>query len=296
MLGFARIISDLLGLMGLSSRIEQGWKLHTETTGFPFIFTEQFGTHKTSNPANKYPINLVSYQPGFPSTRTLMLTIVATPIGNLSDASDRMVQTLAESDLIACEDTRVSGKLLSHFGIETKMISFHQHNEHKKLDSLIEWLKQGKRISLISDAGMPAISDPGFLAVRAAHQHGIPVSVVPGPDALTSALAVSGLPSDRFRFEGFIPAKKGRQTRVQEIAASDITNVVYESPYRVVHFLEMLSEFAEPTRWVCVAREITKKFEEVRRGQLAEQVEEWKGRAVIKGEFVVVIAGRGYAD
>ena len=164
-----------------SSSLRQG----QETTGFPVIFTGQFG---------------------IPSTRTIMLTIVATPIGNLSDASERMIQTLTESDLIACEDTRVSGKLLSHFGIDTKMISFHQHNEHKKLETLIGWLKQGKKVALITDAGMPAISDPGFLAVRAAHQQGIPVSVVPGPDALTTALAVSGLPSDRFRFEGFLPA------------------------------------------------------------------------------------------
>jgi len=254
-----------------SSSLRQG----KETTGFPVIFTGQFG---------------------IPSTRTIMLTIVATPIGNLSDASERMIQTLTESDLIACEDTRVSGKLLSHFGIDTKMISFHQHNEHKKLETLIGWLRQGKKVALITDAGMPAISDPGFLAVRAAHQQGIPVSVVPGPDALTTALAVSGLPSDRFRFEGFLPAKKGRQTRVKEIVDSDITTVVYESPYRVVNLLELLSEFAEPSRWVCVARELTKKFEEIRRGQLAEQTQEWKNRPVIKGEFVVVIAGREYAE
>ena len=225
-----------------------------------------------------------------------MLTIVATPIGNLSDASERMIRALNEADIIACEDTRVSGKLLTHFGIETKMVSFHQHNEHKKLGLLVDWLKQGRRVALISDAGMPAISDPGFLAVRAAHQHGIPVSVVPGPDAATSALAVSGLPSDRFVFEGFLPVKKGRQTRLLEISDSELTTIVYESPYRVVSLLEQLLSVAGPDRWVCIVRELTKKFEEIQRGQLGAMVGEWKSRPSVKGEFVVVIAGKGYSE
>lgn len=225
-----------------------------------------------------------------------ILYLVATPIGNLNDFSQRAIDTLRTVDYIACEDTRTSSVLLQHFQIEKPTFSFHQHNEHKKVEHLIDLLNQQKNIALISDAGMPGISDPGFLAVRAAHQNGHDVCPIPGPSALTSAIAVSGLPSDRFLFEGFLPQKKGRQTKIQEIAAAEITTVVYESPYRVVKLLKSLNEFCEGTRWICIARELTKKFEEIDRGQLSEIAERWSSKSSIKGEFVVIIAGKDYEE
>lgn len=224
------------------------------------------------------------------------LYLVATPIGNLSDFSERAVQTLKSVHQIACEDTRTSGKLLQHYQIEKPTFSFHQHNEHHKVGHLMNLLDSGLNIAIISDAGMPGISDPGFLAARAAHQAGHTVSAIPGADAMTTALAASGLPCDRFTFEGFLPPKKGRQTRIRAIADSDITSVVYESPHKLIRFLEMLHEFAGPERWVCVARELTKKFEELDRGQLGEVLERWSARETIKGELVVIVAGREYTE
>lgn len=224
------------------------------------------------------------------------LYIVATPIGNLNDFSQRAIDTLKNVDYIGCEDTRTSGKLLQHFQIDKPTFSFHQHNEHQKVDYLIDLLNQEKNVALISDAGMPGISDPGFLAVRATFQNGHEICPIPGPSAVTAAIAASGLPSDRFLFEGFLPQKKGRQTKIKEIADAEITTVVYESPYRVVKLLNSLSEFCEGTRWICVAREITKKFEEIDRGQLSEIVERWNSKKSIKGEFVIVIAGKDYEE
>lgn len=157
-------------------------------------------------------------------------------------------------------------------------------------------LGSGLNIALISDAGMPAISDPGFLATREAHQNGHQVIAIPGPDAVSTALAVSGLPSDRFIFEGFLPPKKGRQTRIQEIAESEITSVVYESPHKLVRFLEKLHEYAGNDRWVCVARELTKKFEETDRAQLGDLLSRWKEKSSIKGEIAIVIAGKSYSE
>lgn len=157
-------------------------------------------------------------------------------------------------------------------------------------------LDGGQNIALISDAGMPGISDPGFLATRAAHQNGHTVIAIPGPDAVTTALAVSGLPCDRFIFEGFLPPKKGRQTRIQEIADSDITSVVYESPRKLVRFLEKLHEFAGDDRWVCITRELTKKFEETDRALLGELLERWHSKESIKGEIAIVIAGKSYSE
>lgn len=151
-------------------------------------------------------------------------------------------------------------------------------------------------VALISDAGMPGISDPGFLAARAAHQNGHQVCPVPGPSALTAALAASGLPSDRFLFEGFLPQKKGRQTKIKEIADADYTTVLYESPYRIVKLLNSLLEFCDEKRWICVARELTKKFEEIDRGQLYEIAERWRSKEKVKGEFVVIIAGKSYDE
>ncbi|MGM0745985.1 16S rRNA (cytidine(1402)-2'-O)-methyltransferase [Rhodohalobacter sp.] len=224
------------------------------------------------------------------------LYLVATPIGNLSDFSPRAVDTLQSVDQIACEDTRTSGVLLQHFQIDKPTFSFHQHNEHQKVKHLMNLLGSGLNIALISDAGMPVISDPGFLATREAHQKGHHVIAIPGPDAVSTALAVSGLPSDRFIFEGFLPPKKGRQTRIQEIADSDITSVVYVSPHKLVRFLEKLHEYAGDGRWVCIARELTKKFEETDRAQLGDLLNRWKEKKSIKGEIAIVIAGKSYSE
>lgn len=224
------------------------------------------------------------------------LYLVATPIGNLEDISQRAISTLKSVDQIACEDTRTSGVLLQHFQINKPTFSFHQHNEHQKVKHLMNLLDGGLNIALISDAGMPGISDPGFLATRAAHQNGHNVIAIPGPDATTTAIAVSGLPCDRFIFEGFLPPKKGRQTRIQEIADSEITSVVYESPRKLIRFLEKLHEFAGDDRWVCITRELTKKFEETDRAQLGELLERWRNKDSIKGEIAVVIAGKSYSE
>jgi 16S rRNA (cytidine1402-2'-O)-methyltransferase len=224
------------------------------------------------------------------------LYLVATPIGNLDDFSTRAVQILQSVDQIACEDTRTSGVLFQRYQINKPTFSFHQHNEHHKVAHLVNLLNSGLNIAIVTDAGMPGISDPGFLAARAAHQNGHIVTPVPGPDAITTAVAASGLPCDRFTFEGFLPPKKGRQTRVQAIADSEITSVVYESPHKLIRFLEMLHDFAGDERWVCVARELTKKFEEIDRGQLGVLLPRWKEKASIKGELVVVVSGKGYSE
>ncbi|MCC5941082.1 MAG: 16S rRNA (cytidine(1402)-2'-O)-methyltransferase [Balneolaceae bacterium] len=225
-----------------------------------------------------------------------VLYVVATPIGNLKDVTHRAVETLSSVDIIACEDTRTSSVLLQHYQIDKPLFSFHQHNEHHKVDHILNILNGGQNLAIISDAGMPGISDPGFLAIRAAHQNGHTVSVIPGPDAITTAVVASGLPCDRFTFEGFLPPKKGRQTRVKAIAESDITSVVYESPHKLIRFLEMLNDFCEDDRWVCVARELTKKFEEINRGLLQHVLEEYKQRPSIKGEIVVIVAGKEYSE
>jgi 16S rRNA (cytidine1402-2'-O)-methyltransferase len=224
------------------------------------------------------------------------LYIVATPIGNLADFSNRAVEVLSSVDQIACEDTRTSGVLLQHYQISKPTFSFHQHNEHHKVEHLMNLLNGGLNIAIISDAGMPGISDPGFLATRAAHQNGHTVCAIPGPDAITTALAGSGLPSDRFVFEGFLPPKKGRQTRIQAIAESEITSVVYESPHKLVRFLEMLLEFSGEQRWICISRELTKKFEEINRGLLGDLLPVWKSKEKIKGEFVVIVSGKNYSE
>lgn len=224
------------------------------------------------------------------------LYIVATPIGNLQDFSPRAAEVLESVDYIACEDTRTSGVLLSHFQIDKPTFSFHQHNEHRKVEHLLNILNGNQNVALISDAGMPGISDPGFLAVRAAHQNGHTVTVIPGPDAATTALVASGLPCDKYVFEGFLPQKKGRQKRLKELAGEERTLIFYESPYRVVRLLGELQEHFEPTRLAAVARELTKKFEEVLRGPVAELYEELEERGNLKGEFVVVVSGKGYEE
>lgn len=246
-----------------------------------------------------YLLNIgIILKPNFFETSTLAsaLYIIATPIGNLGDFSPRGVETLQQVDYIACEDTRTSSKLLQHFGIQKPTFSFHQHNEHKKVEHVMNILNAGQSVALISDAGMPGISDPGFLAIRAAHREGIPVIVIPGPDAATTAIVASGLPSDKYAFEGFLPQKKGRQKRLQQLADEERTLIIYESPNRLLKLLGELSQYFGEDRIAAVARELTKKFEEVKRGTLVKLKTEFEERKEIKGEIVVIVAGKGYSE
>jgi len=195
-----------------------------------------------------------------------------------------------------CEDTRTSGVLLAHHGIATPRSSFHQHNEHAKVRDLVRMLDGGSDVGLMSDAGTPGISDPGFLAVRSAHQSGHAVCALPGPSAALTALAASGLPCDRFVFEGFLPPKKGRQTRLRELAAETRTIILFESPFRIVKLLEELIVVMGPDRLACLGRELTKMFEEVRRATLSDLMDSLRARSAIKGEIVLVVAGSAYAE
>jgi 16S rRNA (cytidine1402-2'-O)-methyltransferase len=218
------------------------------------------------------------------------LTLVPTPIGNLEDITLRALRVLKEADLILAEDTRTSGVLLKHFDIRKPMIAYHQFNEHQKVKQLAERILGGESIVLISDAGTPGISDPGFLLVRECLREGIAVSCLPGATALIPALVVSGLPSDRFRFEGFLPHKKGRQTKIRELSACEETFILYESPFRLVKTLEQLSSELGADRPAVVVRELTKIHEEVTRGTLASLFEDYSKRTV-KGEIVIVVGG-----
>lgn len=224
------------------------------------------------------------------------LFLIATPIGNLGDFSPRAVEMLKTVSAIACEDTRTSGVLLSHFQIKKPLISFHAHNEHGKISQIVEMMDAGQDVALISDAGMPGISDPGFLAVREAHQKGHIVSVIPGASAAITALVASGLPSDRFCFEGFLPQKKGRKTRLETLQDEDRTMVFFESPYRILKLIdECIKHFGED-RIACFGRELTKKFEEIQRAPLTDLKRSLTERPSIKGEFVLVVAGKGYSE
>ncbi len=219
------------------------------------------------------------------------LILVPTPIGNLGDITLRAIETLKNADILLAEDTRVSSKLLKHFGIDKKLTSHHKFNEHKSLPGLISRLKSGSIAALISDAGTPGISDPGFLLVRACIENGIEVECLPGPTALIPALAVSGLPADRFVFEGFLPQKKGRQKRVNALADESRTMIFYESPFRLVKLLKQLSAAMGQERRACVCRELSKFFEEIKRGTLAE-LQQYYDQHPPKGEIVVVVEGR----
>lgn len=219
-----------------------------------------------------------------------MLYIVPTPVGNLDDMTKRAIDILKEVDLILAEDTRTSGKLLKHYAIETRAQSFHSYNEHRTVESLIERMQQGTRMALISDAGTPGISDPGYLLAAACHDHDIPVSCLPGATAIIPALVASGIPCNRFYFEGFLPHKKGRQTRLKFLATLPETFALYESPYRLVKCLTQLQEFCGEERIACVCREISKMYEEVKRGTLKE-LEEYYTEKGVKGEIVIVVAG-----
>ena len=221
----------------------------------------------------------------------MKLFIVPTPIGNLEDITLRAISTLKSVDLILAEDTRTSGKLLKHFEISTPMQSYHMHNEHKILDRIIEKLKSGFEIALISDAGTPAISDPGFLLNRACVAEQISVECLPGATAFVPALVNSGLPNDRFIFEGFLPIKKGRQTRLKLLAEEERTIVLYESPHKLNKTLEQICLFFGEDRQISISRELTKLFEETRRGTAKELLDHYS-KAAVKGEIVIVISGR----
>ena len=219
------------------------------------------------------------------------LFLVPTPIGNLEDITFRSIRILNEVELILAEDTRTSGKLLKHFDIKPPMQSFHMHNEHKVLDKMVDKLKLGIKIALISDAGTPGISDPGFLLVRACVEEGLETECLPGATALVPALVQSGFPTDRFIFEGFLPPKKGRQTRLKLWSEETRTIVFYESPHKIVKTLSQLQEFVGGDRRLSVSRELSKKFEETVRGKVNELVLHFTNKAP-KGEFVIVLEGK----
>lgn len=218
------------------------------------------------------------------------LYVVPTPIGNLEDITLRARRVLGEVELVLAEDTRVSGQLLAHLGIDRPLRSFHAHNEHHVLQGVVDRLKAGAVFALVSDAGTPGISDPGFLLVRACLEAGVPVETLPGPTAFVPALVSSGLPCDRFVFEGFLPVKKGRRTRLQLLAAEQRTIVLYESPHRIERTLRELAEVMGGERRAAVARELSKLHEEVRRGTLAELAAHFAGTAA-RGEIVLCVAG-----
>jgi 16S rRNA (cytidine1402-2'-O)-methyltransferase len=219
------------------------------------------------------------------------LYLVPTPIGNLSDITLRALEILKSVDTILAEDTRTSGFLLKHYEISKPLQSFHIFNEHKTLAGLITRLQQGEVMALISDAGTPGISDPGFLLVREALKAGLLIDCLPGATALIPALVKSGFPTDRFVFEGFLPHKKGRQTLLKRLSEEDRTIILYESPHRLIKTLEQLIEFFGPDRMVSVSRELTKLHEETRTGAVKDVLEHFKKKDV-KGEIVIVIDGK----
>lgn len=219
------------------------------------------------------------------------LYLVPTPIGNLGDITLRSLEILKSVDVVLAEDTRTSGVLLKHYQINKPLQSFHIFNEHKTVDKLIQRLQGGEVFALISDAGTPGISDPGFLLVREALRAGIKVECLPGATALIPALVKSGFPTDRFVFEGFLPHKKGRQTLLKKLAEEDRTVIFYESPHRLVKALEQVSEFFGPERLVSVSRELSKKFEETKTGPVQEVLAHFTAKEV-KGEIVVVVSGK----
>ena len=219
------------------------------------------------------------------------LYLVPTPIGNLKDITFRAIEVLQQADLILAEDTRTSGKLLKHFNIDTQMHSHHMHNEHKTTEGIVKRIQAGETIALISDAGTPAISDPGFLLTRACVEAGIEVDCLPGATAFVPALVNSGLPNDKFVFEGFLPVKKGRQTRLQLLAEETRTIIFYESPHKLLKSLTQFVEYFGADRQISVSREITKLHEETIRGTVAEVLAHYEAKPP-KGELVVVVGGK----
>ena len=220
----------------------------------------------------------------------MRLYVVPTPVGNLEDMTFRAIRVLKSVDLILAEDTRTSGFLLKHFEIKTPMHSHHKFNEHKTVENVVQRIKSGQTVALISDAGTPAISDPGFLVVRQCVENGIEVECLPGATAFVPALVASGLPNDRFCFEGFLPQKKGRQTKINMLATESRTMIFYESPFRLVKTLTQLSEAFGVERKASVSREISKIYEETKRGTLQELIQYYTEH-IPKGEIVIIIAG-----
>lgn len=220
------------------------------------------------------------------------LILVPTPIGNLADMTYRAVEVLKTVDVILAEDTRFSGKLLKHYNIETPMQSYHQHNEHSLTDVVVRQIKNGRCTALVTDAGTPGISDPGFLLARACVAEGVAIECLPGATAFVPALVNSGLPNDKFVFEGFLPAKKGRQKRLKALADEDRSIIFYESPYKLLKMLEQCLDHFGEDRQVSVSREISKLYEETIRGTLSEVITHFKVKKP-KGEFVIVLAGSG---
>lgn len=219
------------------------------------------------------------------------LYLVPTPIGNLEDMTFRAIRVLKEVDLILAEDTRTSGKLLKHFDVGTQMYSHHMHNEHKTVENIVNQIKAGKSIALISDAGTPAISDPGFLLTRACIEAGVEVDCLPGATAFVPALVNSGLPNDKFVFEGFLPVKKGRQTRLLALSEETRTMIFYESPHKLLKTLSNFAAYFGEDRKISVSREISKLHEETIRGSIKEVLEYYTAKPP-KGEIVVVLAGK----
>jgi len=225
------------------------------------------------------------------STVNPKLYLVPTPIGNLEDITLRAINVLKSVDVVLAEDTRTSGNLLKHLGISKPMQSYHIHNEHQTVQKIIARILKGESMALVSDAGTPAVSDPGFLLVRECLKNGVEVECLPGPTAFVPALVNSGLPSDRFTFEGFLPHKKGRQTRLTELKEEERTMIFYESPHRLLKSLEQFAEYFGGDRQASVSRELTKMFEETVRGTLTEIIAYFTEKT-IKGEIVIVIAGK----
>jgi 16S rRNA (cytidine1402-2'-O)-methyltransferase len=222
------------------------------------------------------------------------LYVVSTPIGNLGDITQRAAQVLAGVDLIAAEDTRTSRILLNHLGIRTPLVSYHSHNEDRRARELMRHLLGGRAVAVVTDAGTPGVSDPAHVVIAEALAHGVRVIPVPGASAVLAALVASGLPTDRFAFEGFLPAKKGRSTRLTALAREERTIVLYESPHRLLRTVRDLHERLG-NRQVAVARELTKKFEEIVRGPLSSVLQQLERRTP-RGEYVIVVAGTGYRD
>lgn len=219
------------------------------------------------------------------------LYLVPTPIGNLKDITFRAIEVLKAVDLILAEDTRTSRKLLTHYNIATPLQSHHKHNEHQRVHPLVQQLKAGATFALISDAGTPAISDPGFLLTRACVEHAIEVACLPGATAFVPALVNSGLPNDRFIFEGFLPLKKGRHTRLHHLAQEPRTLIFYESPHKLVKTLSQFVTYFGENRPISVSRELTKRYEETRRGTLRDVLEHFT-HTPPKGEFVIIVGGK----
>ena len=219
------------------------------------------------------------------------LYLVPTPIGNLADITLRALEVLKNVDVVLAEDTRTSGHLLKHYDIRKPLQAFHNFNEHKVLTALVKRMQNGEVMALVSDAGTPGISDPGFLLTREALKEGLTIECLPGATAFVPALVKSGLPSDRFTFEGFLPHKKGRQTALKSLVAEQRTMIFYESPYRLLKTLEQFAEYLGPDRIVSVSRELTKIYEETKTGPVADVIAHFKEKDV-KGEIVIVVAGR----